>query len=422
MRWFSKSQLLLLALACTLTSPAWADLGFPDYLKLPPQIILNPDQALQAENVAEAEFVVDAAGTSKLFKGKRFARWMTYKPAAGEPALGYYNGSELRIHNAMQAVLSKAGWQTVRTDDNKARWTMRYQAGGKQAWAEVKMDAPQAQVWVELIESADAGTAFTIPRPAKQPEKFSAKDDIPYLPPWPGSKRTGEGHGNEPLDVAEPGKSQEAQLVGQAVEIRNYQGPTTLSKLQFIGEYREALIKAGWTVIFPASAAAARDYGMLVAHYTQDGRDIWARINYEFTASLSISTTDVGKADLASAFAKDCRVPLYGVFFDFNKATLKPESDSVLGKVAALLKTDASIKAEVEGHTDNVGGDDYNLKLSDARAASVRNWLVQHGIDATRLTSKGYGKSRPVADNNTDAGRARNRRVELAKLSCNKPK
>jgi len=415
---FFKFPVLLLVIAYLQASPAWADLGFPDYLKLPPQIVLNPDQALQVENVAEAEFLVDAAGTSKLFKGKRFARWMTYKSAAGEPALGYYNGSEARIYNAMQATLSKSGWQTVRADDNKARWTMRYQGGGKQAWAEVKMDAPQAQVWVELIESADAGAAFSIPKPGKQPEKFSAKDDIPYLPPWPGSKRTGEGHGNEPLDVAEPGKSQEPQLVGQAVEIRNYQGPSTLSKLQFIGEYREALIKNGWTVIFPASAAAVRDYGMLVAHYTQDGRDIWARLTYEFTASLTISTTDAGKTDLGSAFAKDCHVPLYGVLFDFNKATLKPESDSVLGKVAALLKADASIKAEVEGHTDNVGGDDYNLKLSDARAASVRNWLVQHGIDAARLTSEGYGKSRPVADNATDSGRARNRRVELAKLGC----
>jgi OOP family OmpA-OmpF porin len=124
------------------------------------------------------------------------------------------------------------------------------------------------------------------------------------------------------------------------------------------------------------------------------------------------------KTDLGITFAKDCHILLYDVFFDFNKATLKPESDSVLDKVAAMLKTDASIKADVEGHTDSVGSDDYNLKLSDARAASVRNWLVRHGIDAARLTSKGYGKSRPVADNGTDAGRARNRRVEQAKLSC----
>ncbi|MFZ6712514.1 OmpA family protein [Undibacterium sp. TC9W] len=120
------------------------------------------------------------------------------------------------------------------------------------------------------------------------------------------------------------------------------------------------------------------------------------------------------KTDLGITFAKDCHVLLYGVFFDFNKATLKSESDSLLGKVAAMLKTDTSIKADVEGHTDSVGGDDYNLKLSDARAASVRNWLVQHGIDAAHLTSKGYGKSRPFADNNTDSGRAR----KLAKLSC----
>ena len=86
----------------------------------------------------------------------------------------------------------------------------------------------------------------------------------------------------------------------------------------------------------------------------------------------------------------------------------------MLQQVLALLEKDASIKVEVQGHTDNVGTDAYNQTLSDSRAAAVVGWLTQHGIAAARLTSKGYGKTKPVADNGSDLGRARNRRVEIA--------
>jgi len=74
----------------------------------------------------------------------------------------------------------------------------------------------------------------------------------------------------------------------------------------------------------------------------------------------------------------------------------------------------------VQGHTDNVGSDDYNLKLSDARAASVVAWLVSKGITADRLTAQGYGMRQPIADNGSDEGRAKNRRVELRKQECSK--
>jgi OOP family OmpA-OmpF porin len=92
----------------------------------------------------------------------------------------------------------------------------------------------------------------------------------------------------------------------------------------------------------------------------------------------------------------------------------------VLQKVLALLKSRPDLKLEVQGHTDNVGSDDYNLKLSDARAASVAAWLVSKGITADRLTAQGYGMRQPIADNGSDEGRAKNRRVELRKQGCSK--
>ena len=109
---------------------------------------------------------------------------------------------------------------------------------------------------------------------------------------------------------------------------------------------------------------------------------------------------------------------LYGVLFDFNKSTLQPASTPVLQKVADLLAKDPTLKLEVQGHTDNVGDDAYNQTLSEARARAVVAWLTRHGTAAGRLTAKGYGKTLPVADNNSDEGRAKNRRVEIANPQC----
>jgi outer membrane protein OmpA-like peptidoglycan-associated protein len=133
----------------------------------------------------------------------------------------------------------------------------------------------------------------------------------------------------------------------------------------------------------------------------------------------SIKVSDAGTAnELAAQPAKTCHVALLGVLFDFNKATLKPESDATLQAALGILQKDAALKVEVQGHTDNVGGDDYNQKLSEARAKSVMAWLTGHGIAANRLSFKGYGKTVPVASNDNDEGRAKNRRVEIAKPGC----
>lgn len=399
--------------------PARADLGLPDYVRLPPQIVLDPDQALLREDFGQAEFSTDAAGATKEEKrGRHFARWFAYKPATGEPAPGYDNGTEARIHAALQGSLAKTGWQNVFTSEDKSQFSLRLMRDGKEIWAAIRMDGPQAQVFIEIVEVGSAAPTLKLSPPATKPEKVSDKQDLPYLPPWPGSKRTGEGRADGPLDVGEPGKGEEPRLVGQGVVIRSYQGPATLSRLQFVSDYREALLAAGWSVVYPVTPEAVVDHASLVAHYARDGRDIWVKLFYEFTASLSYSVVDLGGEDWSAALARDCRLPLYGVFFDFNKAALKPESDPVLTKVAALLKAQGAAKAEIQGHTDAIGGDDYNLMLSDARAASVRTWLTQHGVAAERIASKGYGKSQPVADNGSDEGRARNRRVELVRLGC----
>jgi outer membrane protein OmpA-like peptidoglycan-associated protein len=101
------------------------------------------------------------------------------------------------------------------------------------------------------------------------------------------------------------------------------------------------------------------------------------------------------------------------VFFDFNKAELKNESKPDLNRAVNFLKQNPGLRIEIAGHTDSVGTDQYNKKLSQDRAESVRQYLIAGGIDAGRLKAVGYGESQPVADNGTDDGKARNRRVEM---------
>jgi OOP family OmpA-OmpF porin len=107
---------------------------------------------------------------------------------------------------------------------------------------------------------------------------------------------------------------------------------------------------------------------------------------------------------------------LEGVNFEFDRAKLLPESYAVLDRVAASLKDWPEIRVEVGGYTDSKGSDGYNRRLSERRAQAVRDYLISKGIGASRLSAKGYGESDPIASNDTEAGRAKNRRVELKKM------
>jgi outer membrane protein OmpA-like peptidoglycan-associated protein len=106
---------------------------------------------------------------------------------------------------------------------------------------------------------------------------------------------------------------------------------------------------------------------------------------------------------------------VYGIEFDTGKATLKPESEKVLGDVLSLLQAQPDWKMKIEGHTDSTGTKAGNQVLSQQRAAAVVAWLVQKGVAQERLAAAGLGDTKPIADNATDAGRAKNRRVELVK-------
>jgi len=106
-------------------------------------------------------------------------------------------------------------------------------------------------------------------------------------------------------------------------------------------------------------------------------------------------------------------VNMSDVLFDTAQFSLRPAAREKLAKVAGILGGHPGLKLQVEGHTDSVGGDDYNQKLSENRAMSVRDYLTQSGIATASVTSRGFGKTQPVASNDTSSGRQQNRRVEL---------
>jgi len=126
----------------------------------------------------------------------------------------------------------------------------------------------------------------------------------------------------------------------------------------------------------------------------------------------SFNYAEASGKNLVTQLQQKGEATTHAIFFAFNSAELKNESKPILNTVAQYLKINPAIKIEVQGHTDNVGGAEFNLKLSQNRAESVKSYLVKEaGISAGRLTTKGLGLTLPVSDNSTPQGRALNRRV-----------
>ena len=112
----------------------------------------------------------------------------------------------------------------------------------------------------------------------------------------------------------------------------------------------------------------------------------------------------------------ESKIVTHGINFDIDKANIKPESMGTLNMIVQVMKDNPGIKFEVDGHTDNSGTAAHNLTLSQQRANAVKDELIKLGIDASRLSAKGLGDTKPIADNSSIEGKANNRRVEFVKM------
>lgn len=181
----------------------------------------------------------------------------------------------------------------------------------------------------------------------------------------------------------------------------------------------DALKKIGGQVIFDDSFNKVSTIVL-----QQDGKETWVEVRALPTLyRLWIVEKETMKQEVvanAAAMGNDINttghVSVYGIYFDTGKSDIKPESDAAISEIAKLLKNDAALKLYVVGHTDNVGSLDSNMKLSRDRADAVVKALSgRHGIAAARLKPYGVASLAPVASNDTDSGKAKNRRVELVK-------
>lgn len=152
-----------------------------------------------------------------------------------------------------------------------------------------------------------------------------------------------------------------------------------------------------------AKARAEQQAAEQAAHQaTQQTEQMRERLKQQLNQVLQTTET-----------ARGLIVNMSDVLFDFNKYTLKPEAREKLAKVSGILLAYPNLKLQVEGYTDNIGSDEYNQKLSEQRADSVRDFLVAQSVPDANIQAEGYGKSNPIADNSTNTGRSQNRRVQL---------
>lgn len=188
--------------------------------------------------------------------------------------------------------------------------------------------------------------------------------------------------------------------------------------LAVVRNYDNAIRKAGGTVLQSdperwVNGKIAKDGQEAWAQAEKGNGKIWLRIVEKREMAQYIT---VDAAAMNSDLSSTGHVALYGIYFDTNKSEVKPESKPALEQIAKLLGQSPGLNLKVVGHTDMTGNLDANMKLSQARGEAVVQALVsQHGVAASRLKGYGVGPLAPVASNDSDAGRAKNRRVELVK-------
>jgi OmpA-OmpF porin, OOP family len=194
------------------------------------------------------------------------------------------------------------------------------------------------------------------------------------------------------------------------------------SPLQIVRNYTNAVKKIGGQVLYEYEDGGMQNAIMKVV---KDGKETWTYLNASGSGQYSLQIIEkeamsqdvvADASSMAKAIRETGRVALYGIYFDTGKSELKPDSQAALDQISRLLSADTSLKLYVVGHTDNAGAYDANMKLSLDRSEAVVNALVtKYKVSALRLKACGDGPTAPVAANDTNEGKALNRRVELVK-------
>ena len=214
-------------------------------------------------------------------------------------------------------------------------------------------------------------------------------------------------------------KNEKVVVEGKYFDIRYKltKGQDAPGGLYVIRNFTNAVKQVGGEVLYESKDNA-------VMRMTQGGKEIWVRINcaangvwyYLNIVEKGEMKQEVAVNKLLDAINATGRATVY-INFDSASAKIKPDGKPVIDEILDLLRQSPTLKLSIEGHTDADGNADGNQKLSQERAQAVQAALTAQGVAAARLSAKGFGQSKPVADNTTDAGKAKNRRVELVKVN-----
>jgi outer membrane protein OmpA-like peptidoglycan-associated protein len=202
-------------------------------------------------------------------------------------------------------------------------------------------------------------------------------------------------------------------------EILYYLCPGKLKPDHVVKQTESVLTKAGFTPLFDGKDAD--EFPVLTVRKEDDFVQISTYVYnnysaYVFTA-VKLAPDPATTADaMLEGLKANGRVMLGGIEFEAEKTDANADAENVYKEIAGLLNGQPDLKVRIEVHTDNLEGPKTSLELSEKRAASVANWLAAHGIDKTRLTTQGFGSDKPIADNGSEEGRAKNRRIELVRV------
>jgi len=314
-----------------------------------------------------------------------------------------------------------------------------------------------------LIHLLVAGVFLVCGLPALAADLAGSKDS-PYLKRFEGSEIVNyKARAYDTLSFYEKDLTKPIKVEGQIIRIIYRVPPNKSSSLEVFRNYEQELKSKGFEVFNSGSVQDLKISNDLIQSDTQQGGfvtdfwggafqnayymnakkhdsagDIYLRVSVmEMTAARGgLNPGEVGVVvdsllvkgvtnkmvdgtanDMARQIAATGSVNLYGIYFDTDKTDLKPDSKPTIDEVGKLLANDATLKLKVVGHTDNTGTAEHNNDLSMRRAQSVvHELIVTYSISAERLSPSGAGSTKPVSTNDTDEGRAKNRRVELVKL------
>ena len=392
-------MLLVAGIACAAPS------GFPAAVTLPDVVRTKGD--VKTESYGQVQFTM--RDKTELVRGKKWTGLVQVTGFAPE---------DRHYLDAIADTMEKGGWEVLLRDvpRNPPLVTLRRTADKKEVW--VSIEGLPGEAALAVVERGGPSVSLQLDSPAAGVERVAANADFPFLKRFPGSQLKQTTRDDRPLLVDfETGKDP-VQVAG-AMLVKEYRMLPGIGPLEIVVVYRDALKAAAWQIVEENTAITIGEPN-LTARFVKAPIELWVHVQASDGYLLAVADASAERAPgkLKAELDRACKVAIYGVYFDFDKATLRADAEPALAAILKLVNDYPDLKIELAGHTDNAGAREHNIKLSEARMNAIRGWLVGKGVNAERLTAKGYADAQPVEPNDSAAGRARNRRVELRKIDC----